>query len=87
VSINFLLIPAMPSQLIPFLTADRCRLDTEHLAVCVFLDTTVSFVTIPLVQALRVPSLWKMGPSGWRLCLQPAPFVRVQPAVSQRRRM
>lgn len=48
---------AMPSQLITFLTADRYGLDTEHLAVCVFLDTTLSFLTIPLVQALLVPSL------------------------------
>jgi predicted permease len=48
---------AMPSQLVTFLTADRYGLDTEHLAVCVFLDTVLSFVTIPLVQALLVPPL------------------------------
>jgi len=48
---------AMPSQLITFLTADRYGLDTEHLAVCVFLDTILSFLTIPLIQALFVPPL------------------------------
>jgi predicted permease len=40
---------AMPPQLFTLIVADRCNLDTENLAVAVIVLTSLSFLTIPLV--------------------------------------
>jgi len=43
---------AMPSQLIVFVTATRYGLDTEYLAIAVFITTVISFLTLPLIHIL-----------------------------------
>jgi hypothetical protein len=40
---------AMPTQLLSVVIADRVGLDVERLAVCILINTTASFVTVPLL--------------------------------------
>jgi predicted permease len=43
---------AMPPQLFTLIVADRFNLDTENLAVAVVVLTSLSFLTVPLVNWL-----------------------------------
>lgn len=45
---------AMPPQLFTLIVADRCNLDTENLAVAVLVLTSLSFITIPLVNSFLI---------------------------------
>jgi predicted permease len=45
---------AMPPQLFTLIVADRFNLDTETLAVAVMVLTSLSFLTVPLVNWLLI---------------------------------
>jgi predicted permease len=43
---------AMPSQLLSFIMAGRCKLDEQTLAFVIMAETILAFVTLSLVQSL-----------------------------------